>query len=50
MVIEEGMCFSLNQVSLSLVKSSVRIEDCVVVTKDGFDLFTNTSKDLLYFD
>ena len=31
-------------------KVGVRIEDCGVVTKNGFDLFTSTSKDLLYFD
>ena len=28
-------------------KVGVRIEDCGYVTKDGFGLFTETSKDLL---
>lgn len=50
MVIEEGMCFSAEPGIYIPGKVGVRIEDCGVVTKDGFDLFTSTSKDLLYFD
>ena len=50
MVIEEGMCFSVEPGIYIPGKVGVRIEDCGVVTKDGFDLFTSTSKDLLYFD
>ena len=50
MVIEEGMCFSVEPGIYIPAKVGVRIEDCGVVTKDGFDLFTSTSKDLLYFD
>ena len=50
MVIEEGMCFSVEPGIYIPGKVGVRIEDCGVVTKDGFDLFTNTSKDLLYFE
>ena len=48
MVIEEGMCFSVEPGIYIPGKVGVRIEDCGVVTKDGFDLFTSTSKDLLY--
>ena len=50
MVIQEGMCFSVEPGIYIPGKVGVRIEDCGVVTKDGFDLFTSTSKDLLYFD
>ena len=50
MVIEEGMCFSVEPGIYIPGKVGVRIEDCGVVTKDGFDIFTSTSKDLLYFD
>ena len=50
MVIEEGMCFSVEPGIYIPGKVGVRIEDCGVVTKEGFDLFTSTSKDLLYFD
>ncbi|KXT72374.1 Proline dipeptidase [Streptococcus sp. DD10] len=50
MVIEEGMCFSVEPGIYIPGKVGVRIEDCGVVTKDGFDIFTNTNKDLLYFD
>jgi len=50
LVIEEGMCFSVEPGIYIPGKVGVRIEDCGVVTKDGFDLFTSTSKDLLYFD
>lgn len=50
MTIEEGMCFSVEPGIYIPGKVGVRIEDCGVVTKDGFDIFTSTSKDLLYFD
>ena len=50
MVIEEGMCFSVEPGIYIPGKVGVRIEDCGYVTKDGFGLFTETSKDLLYFD
>ncbi len=46
MVIEEGM-LSVEPGIYIPGKVGVRIEDCGVVTKDGFDLFTSTfSKDL----
>ena len=50
MVIEEGMCFSVEPGIYIPGKVGVRIEDCGYVTKNGFELFTETSKDLLYFD
>ena len=50
MVLEEGMCFSVEPGIYIPGKVGVRIEDCGYVTKDGFGLFTETSKDLLYFD
>ncbi|MGT2847306.1 M24 family metallopeptidase [Streptococcus massiliensis] len=50
LVIEEGMCFSVEPGVYIPGKVGVRIEDCGHVTKDGFELFTSTSKDLLYYD
>jgi len=50
MVIEEGMCFSVEPGIYIPGKVGVRIEDCGYVSKNGFELFTETSKDLLYFD
>lgn len=50
LTIEEGMCFSVEPGIYIPGKVGVRIEDCGVVTKNGFDVFTTTSKDLLYFD
>ena len=50
MVIEEGMCFSVEPGIYIPGKVGVRIEDCGHVTKNGFEVFTSTSKDLLYFD
>ena len=50
MVIEEGMCFSVEPGIYIPGKVGVRIEDCGHVTKNGFELFTETSKDLLYFE
>ena len=50
MVIEEGMCFSVEPGIYIPGKVGVRIEDCGHVTKECFEVFTSTSKDLLYFD
>ena len=50
MVIQEGMCFSVEPGVYIPGKVGVRIEDCGVVTKDGFKLFTSTSKDLLTYN
>lgn len=50
LVLKEGMCFSVEPGIYIPGKVGVRIEDCGVVTKEGFDIFTSTSKDLLYFD
>lgn len=49
LVLEEGMAFSVEPGIYIPGKVGVRIEDCGVVTKNGFDLFTNTPKELLYF-
>jgi Xaa-Pro dipeptidase len=47
LVIEEGMCFSLEPGIYIPEKVGVRIEDCVYVTKDGCVPFTTTPKELL---
>ena len=44
MVIEEGMCFSVEPGIYIPGKVGVRIEDCGVVTKDGFDLLQTPAK------
>lgn len=49
LVIEEGMCFSVEPGIYIPDKVGVRIEDCGYVTQNGFELFTTTSKELLYF-
>ena len=49
LVIQEGMCFSVEPGIYIPGKVGVRIEDCGVVTKDGFEVFTHTPKELLYF-
>lgn len=49
LVIEEGMCFSVEPGIYIPDKVGVRIEDCGYVTKNGFELFTSTPKKLLYF-
>lgn len=49
LVIEEGMCFSVEPGIYIPGQVGVRIEDCGVVTKTGFEVFTHTSKDLLYY-
>ncbi|MGT2887661.1 Xaa-Pro peptidase family protein [Streptococcus didelphis] len=50
LVLEEGMCFSVEPGIYIPEKVGVRIEDCGYVTKDGFKPFTQTPKDLLYFE
>ncbi|KAF1295793.1 dipeptidase [Enterococcus sp. JM4C] len=46
LVIEKGMCFSLEPGIYIPEKVGVRIEDCVYVTEDGCEPFTKTSKEL----
>ena len=46
LVIEEGMCFSIEPGIYIPGFAGVRIEDCGVVTKDGFEPFTHTDKEL----
>ena len=50
MVIEEGMCFSVEPGIYIPGKVGVRIEDCGYVTKSSFEVFTQTPKELLYFE
>ena len=50
LVIEEGMCFSIEPGIYIPGKVGVRIEDCGHVTKSGFEVFTQTPKELLYFE
>lgn len=50
MIIEEGMCFSVEPGIYIPGKVGVRIEDCGHVTKSGFEVFTQTPKELLYFE
>lgn len=50
LVIEEGMCFSLEPGIYIPEKVGVRIEDCVYVTKDGCIPFTKTPKTLQIID
>lgn len=49
LVLEEGMCFSVEPGIYIPGKVGVRIEDCGHVTANGFERFTTTSKELLYF-
>ncbi|MBJ8349204.1 M24 family metallopeptidase [Streptococcus zalophi] len=49
MTIVEGMCFSVEPGIYIPGKVGVRIEDCGHVTKNGFELFTKTPKELLYY-
>lgn len=48
LVIEEGMCFSIEPGIYIPNVAGVRIEDCGVVTSHGFETFTHTDKDLKY--
>lgn len=50
LVIEEGMCFSVEPGIYIPGQVGVRIEDCGYVTKNGFEVFTKTPKELLYFE
>lgn len=50
LVIQEGMCFSVEPGIYIPEKVGVRIEDCGHVTKTGFEVFTKTPKELLYFE
>ena len=50
LVIEEGMCFSVEPGIYIPEKVGVRIEDCGYVTKDGFEVFTHSPNVLVYFD
>lgn len=45
-VLEEGMCFSIEPGIYIPGFAGVRIEDCGVLTKDSFKPFTHTSKEL----
>ena len=47
-VLEEGMCFSIEPGIYIPNVAGVRIEDCGVVTKNGFETFTHTDKELKY--
>ena len=46
LVIEQGMCFSLEPGIYIPGKVGVRIEDCVYVTENGCEAFTKTPKEL----
>ena len=50
LVIEEGMCFSIEPGIYIPEKIGVRIEDCLYVTKNGCELFTKTPKELKMLD
>lgn len=50
LVIEEGMCFSIEPGIYIPGKVGVRIEDCYHVTKDGAEPFTHTPKELQIID
>jgi Xaa-Pro dipeptidase len=47
LVIEEGMCFSIEPGIYLPDQVGVRIEDCIYVTADGCVPFTKTKKELL---
>lgn len=46
MILEPGMCFSIEPGIYIPGFAGVRIEDCIVITEDGNDSFTHTSKEL----
>lgn len=50
MVIQEGMCFSIEPGIYIPDEVGVRIEDCVYVTKNGCESFTHTPKELLIIE
>lgn len=45
-VLEEGMCFSIEPGIYIPNEVGVRVEDCGYLTKDGFEAFTKTPKEL----
>lgn len=49
LVIEKGMCFSMEPGIYIPEKVGVRIEDCVHVTENGCEAFTKTPKELQIF-
>lgn len=49
LIIEKGMCFSIEPGIYIPHQVGVRIEDCIYVTETGANSFTNTSKELLIF-
>lgn len=46
LVLKEGMCFSIEPGIYIPGFAGVRIEDCGVITKNGFEPFTHTNKEL----
>ncbi|MEI5992957.1 aminopeptidase P family protein [Candidatus Enterococcus mansonii] len=50
LVIEEGMCFSIEPGIYIPGKVGVRIEDCLHVTHSGCEAFTKTPKELIILD
>lgn len=46
LILQEGMCFSIEPGIYIPGFAGVRIEDCGIVTKDGFEPFTHTDKKL----
>ncbi|WWY81169.1 Xaa-Pro peptidase family protein [Pediococcus pentosaceus] len=48
LILQEGMCFSIEPGIYIPGVAGVRIEDCVHITKDGCLPFTHTSKELRY--
>jgi len=50
LVLDEGMCFSIEPGIYLPGEVGVRIEDCVYVTKDGCQPFTHTPKELTIID
>lgn len=50
LVLQPGMCFSIEPGIYIPGVAGVRIEDCVAVTETGSTSFTNTPKDLTYID
>ena len=50
MLLQPGMCFSIEPGIYIPGVAGVRIEDCVYITEDGAEPFTHTSKELQYVD
>lgn len=49
MILQPGMCFSIEPGIYIPGVAGVRIEDCVHITENGNEPFTHTSKELQYF-